>query len=269
VSKNLIYQYYITRDEQDLLLEYGPDYHHQLNAAKIGRFKMKQYADLIGADYLFSSEEWKFAEKGSMKWGLDIFFERLRIIYDESFDEYDHVLFADCDVVPITRDNIFDECIGDVCGVFEREFAPYTSGWEVNEEVYKTIQKKFAQHGVNIPYKDGHIPIFNCGMYVMSREGRLKCRKLLDDYKEWYDESLKNVQWVLCDEFWLSCMLMKYPEISFQNLDRRWNGRSYTFAHEEILLNKFIHYHFQPEKHRLVAHWKHDYNEELDIPVSS
>lgn len=268
MSKNLIYQYYITRPEEELLVEYGEDYQNQIDAMKVGTFKMKKYADSIGADYFFADEEMFLVEKGELPNRLEIFFERLRIIYDESFDKYDKVLFADCDVVPDTHDNIFDECIGDVCGVYEHEWGEYYASWEEYQHLYDIIHKKYKKHGVDTPKMRGHLPIFNCGMYVMTREGRLKCRELLDDWREWYDVEFEHQPWVLNDQFWLSCQLMKYPQIVYQNLDRRWNGRSLNNTHYQILVNKFIHYHYQAEKHRLVNHWKHEYNEESDIPIS-
>jgi len=118
--KNLIFQYIILSDTVDERGELGgrkrSDVYREM--ADISRRSFEIYAKKLDCDYLFSEEQ--VLTKGHDN-PVSYLFECLRVIYDESFDKYDKVLFLDTDIVCNTSENIFDQSEAEVFGVYESD----------------------------------------------------------------------------------------------------------------------------------------------------
>ena len=96
MMRNLVYQYYIPYESFDA--DMGgikmPDW------AMAGSRSAKAYADHCGAEYLLSHERF-FTH-------IDPRLDSLKIIYDKFYDQYDHILSIDLDMLIGTKENIFD-----------------------------------------------------------------------------------------------------------------------------------------------------------------
>ena len=125
--RNLIYQYWIGEIE--------PCAVHGTNA-------MAAYADRIGAEYIFEHNP-KFISEMVTKWASH--YSALRPVFDESFHEYDNVLFADCDVFPVEglTTNIFDEPCADI-GICE----------EIGEPAFRKNDPNFDEYYDNFYLTD-------------------------------------------------------------------------------------------------------------------
>ena len=107
--RNLIFQYFIPyNDHQTHLNESGIGLPSWVN---IGKTSAEKYAEVIGAEYMFSDQKFMFSE-------LNVF-ESLRVIFNKKFDEYDNVLVLDVDMIINTKENIFDIPVGDIAMVHE------------------------------------------------------------------------------------------------------------------------------------------------------
>ncbi len=118
--KNLVFQYYIPYEmgDRDLGGVDLPDW------AQAGRRSAQAYAKYCGAEYVLDHTRY-FEE-------LDPRLDSIKIIFDPKYDEYDHILSVDLDMLMHSqiKDNIFNFDIGDVAMVHELGVHTGTpSGW--------------------------------------------------------------------------------------------------------------------------------------------
>ena len=76
---NLIYQYYEGK---------------VTTGVAAGVLLMKDYAERIGAEYIFDDNQ------GWIK--SNPYYGAFRPVIDPEFDKYDNILFADCDIIPVS-----------------------------------------------------------------------------------------------------------------------------------------------------------------------
>lgn len=219
---NLIYQYW--------------DGNGELTPAIIdGSEAMKYYAERIGVEYIF--EHNPRAMRQFLKMDLPIvspYYSAFKPVWDKTFDAYDKVLFADVDVWPLKHltDNIFDDDVldGGEIGICTEPLAPTlrkkTACPWINHEADLYWAKLMKQgFDIDVPLlEDGSVEIFNSGVVLYSREGRIKARE------RWVkpDDYYYNIIWSELDTFYTidQCYLhamMFYADMDVRRLDNSWN----------------------------------------------
>jgi len=175
--KNLVFQYYIPYEMNDA--DMGgvelPEW------AKAGSRSAQAYADICNAEYLLDHD--RYFEH------IDPRLDSTKIIFDEKWDEYDHILSIDLDMLIATRENIFDIEIGDVAMVHETGVhTGGPSGWMRRVMDAPLYQRGIIAYGKHLFGKDWMFPksslypnerfrYLNGGLQLWSREGRQKARK--------------------------------------------------------------------------------------------
>ena len=177
--KNLVFQYYIPYESFDA--DMGgvrlPEWAHA------GSRSAKAYADYCGADYELSHD--RFFEQ------IDPRLDSIKIVFDTKYDEYDHILSIDLDMLIHANvgENIFEKDIKDVAMV--HELGVHTggpAGW-LSRVMYQPLYKRgIIAYGKHLWGDDWMFPksklypnekfrYMNGGLQLWSKEGRLKARK--------------------------------------------------------------------------------------------
>ena len=219
--RNIIYQYWD-----------GPI----TSAVKAGVAAMKKYADQINADYVFEDNpQWQTTlGKYSPHYGA------FKPLYDKRYDEYDYILFADVDVLPIDNltQNIFEQFYRDPSidlGICEEWKQPeIRSKFSVaginsqNDIIWANIvDKRFS---ITVPRTvDGKVRVFNSGVVVYSKNGRLKARETFVPFNEYVSLINNNnlPSFYTCDQPYLCAMM---ESINYQLMDYKWNSPVYYVA---------------------------------------
>lgn len=171
---NLIYQYYLPYKTNETKPKW----------VDIGVQSAKDYANTIGVEYMFHDKPW-------MNSSINVF-ESLRLIFDESFDQYDNILLLDVDMIVNTTENIFDIPVADVGmvhehGVSNRTPVPgaafdYTFWNNYFHHPFRGIVS-YAQRYLSPSFvwkkhtKDPFV-LYNGGLQLWSKGGRIKARNL-------------------------------------------------------------------------------------------
>jgi lipopolysaccharide biosynthesis glycosyltransferase len=189
--KNLIYQTFINSDN------YIPKF------ARISTIAFTEYAEKHGAEYQFNN-----ISKLNPKSSIPEWYERYILIYDESFDEYDNILYVDSDIFPINMDeNIFDIDYGGIAAYPLQD-----------EEVHgKKEKNNFCQY-----YECAFEGWYNTGTLLMNREMRQRMREEffpIDDIPE-KEHSMRLLNY---DEAWFT-INMKLNGFPITHLHRKWNS---------------------------------------------
>lgn len=210
--KNLIYQYWD-----------GP-----INSGAIyGSQVMRQYADRIGATYIFEINPRFRTDLGN----YSAHYGQFKIVYDAMFDEYDNVLFADTDVFPIhnLQENIFDGFSADI-GICTEEYQPkarITSNNHINsknDEAWAASLK--SKWGVDMPRTDGGLlKVYNSGLVLYSRKGIQAMRDRFIPFHEYvrfiFSRGLPD--FYASDQGYLHAML-EVAHLDYIELDNGWNS---------------------------------------------
>jgi hypothetical protein len=188
---------------------------------------MREYATRIGADHIFEENP---------RWQTNLgvtshYFGAFKPIFDGQYDEYDNILFADVDVIPTEdlSENIFEPFYGTDfdMGIVEEWHQPdmrskYNVGGitTANDDRWAKIVK-FA-YGVDVPRdKLGRVKVYNTGVVVYTKSGRLNAQKKLGSFGGY----IKNVKglpvFYLNDQPYLHAM-MQNLNVSF--MDYKWNS---------------------------------------------
>ena len=130
--KNLVFQYYIPYESFDADMG-GIKLPEWANA---GSRSAKAYADYCGAEYLLSHD--RFFDQ------IDPRLDSIKIVFDEKYDEYDHILSIDLDMLIHSGvgENIFEKDIKDVAMV--HELGVHTggpAGW-LSRVMYQPLYKR-------------------------------------------------------------------------------------------------------------------------------
>jgi len=254
-NMNLIFQYLITNPDLDE--KRGPiegrsrtEVYKEMTDISSRSFQI--YADQIGSDYLFSDEP-VYTKNDIGRDNVVPLFECLRVIYDESFDKYDKVLFADTDIVVNTDQNIFDVSDSEVYGVLESDIRTENTGgyntWDYDESVFRQFCEKYEWHDVPItpsfpPSHPSRLTILNTGVVVWTREARLRARELFDDWRWWYFEGPQVHMSIMNDQPYISGQLMKH-DFDLGTIDQTWNDTPTHYFNpdgEKALGSNFLHY---------------------------
>jgi lipopolysaccharide biosynthesis glycosyltransferase len=221
--RNLIVQYY---DQKPL-----PKW------AEISKNKFKIYADKVKADYLFYDE---------MEFCPEVpYFENLNIVYNERFMDYNNILYVDVDVIPENmEENIFDELIEDIGMIPEyKPVGMNADPFHMLPNVEMEFRKQCFRIGAPVkrpasaraPYL-----MFNSGVMLWSREGRMKARKRFGWWKDWYDGC--DMSQLKLDQPFITSQVVKY--LDYTELALKWNCFPKFRFHEGMAPKEmnFVHY---------------------------
>jgi lipopolysaccharide biosynthesis glycosyltransferase len=245
---NLVYQCYIS----DRKL---PDF------VTISTDSLKYYADKVSADYIFTRNT--SIEKIN---GRDIsaYFNILNIIYDKWFDQYDDILYVDCDVIAdIDAQNIFEierNRVIDIIAVPERRIptAHFSPGF-LDTERRKPFEEKYKFHSMD-PYLNGtrkHIRQLNTGVILFTKKGRKKFRDNVE-INEWYDWFSTGPQntYLINDQPFLNANFDKH-KFNVKELDDIWNQPAAWYKMAPCPKSHF--YHFSNADKWFIKFFAHDH----------
>lgn len=204
--RNLIYQTYISKTQTT------PKF------ALISKYAFEQYAEKHGAEYIFND---KLSFESNLKTAS--YYQRYQLFLDESFDEYDDILYVDSDVYPHNMDaNIFDiETTGIAC-MPERDEPRknWYPGIIHRKDKRDLIDKFWAHYGV-VPekFEDGQYRWYNTGVLLLSKEMRKKMREQFTPFEEAPENISKDINY---DEAWFGVNIT-LTELPVTILDPTWN----------------------------------------------
>lgn len=254
-NMNLIFQYLITNpdlDEKRGPIEGRSRTEVYKEMADISSRSFQMYAHTIGADYLYSNEA-VYTRNEIERDNCVPLFECLRVIYDESFDKYDKILFVDTDIVANTDQDIFTVSDAEVYGVLESDIRTENKGgynsWDYNDSNFQKFREKYEWHDIPIvpsvpPNEPSRLTILNTGVVVWTREARLRARELFDDWKWWYFEGPQLHMSVMNDQPYISGQLMKH-DFDLGTIDQVWNDTPTHYSDpdgKKALSANFLHY---------------------------
>ena len=214
---NLIYQYF----DGDITPE-----------VEAGVHLMTEYAKTVGVEYMFEHNtdflqtHYQYTT-GNRIQNNDVYFGSLKPLLDPRFDQYDKILYADVDVLPIEglTDNIFDELTGEV-GVVEETF---------HDRIPPTKLKKLKEWKEEVAVVDVS---FNSGVVLYSKQIREKARNWFDlpKYVEWMIDKaprLNDFENRMPDEYFLTAQpylqyMLHKNNADIQLLSQDWNGHIWT-----------------------------------------
>ena len=207
---NLIYQYW-----QGTLTE----------GNKAGTQLMKEYADRIGVEYQFELNPNWSKDLGSYTPHYNAF----KFIYDTSYDKYDSILFADCDVIPVSdlEENIFDEFTSDI-GICEEHMMPnlrqkYNIGGITGENDNRWCRIVEPLYDIEFPRDLQSRPrVFNSGVVLYSRQGRQEAREKFVGFQDYLREIRHLPAFYSADQNYLNAMMLKF---NWQLMDYKWNSQ--------------------------------------------
>ena len=211
-------------------------------SCRAGVAAMKIYADRIGADYLFEENPRFVTNLG----GYSPHYGSFKPIFDASFDKYDNVLFCDTDIFPVDglTESIFDNFVADV-GICTEPLQPKlrkeTPGriTSAHDERWASIIK--GKWNADMPRnEDGLLKVYNSGVVMWSRKGRMKAKEKFVPFKE-YVNLIKStpglIAFYTADQNYLHAMLT-VAGMDYVDLNNGWN--SYIHYIKEPKTNKKV-----------------------------
>ena len=213
--KNLIYQFW-TGDM--------PPY------AKMGQKLVKAYASKAGAEYRFDRNPGFFKGKRAR------YYHCLRPVFDQSFHEFDRVLFLDMDIFPVQSADpgIFELDLADIAMAAERlqpELRETVAGRvnARNDRRWQWICEKFF--GSNIPTdQKGRPLVYNSGVILFSKQGMAKAHKTFSNIRTYIAtmKILRLCEFYRLDQNYLGCNAFR-KGIEFTELSQVWNSQIHIF----------------------------------------
>ena len=222
--KNLVFQYYIPYESFDA--DIGgirlPEWAHA------GSRSAKAYADYCGTEYVLSHD--RFFDQ------IDPRLDSIKIVFDEKYDEYDHILSIDLDMLIHSGvgENIFEKEIKDVAMV--HELGVHTggpAGW-LSRVMYQPLYKRgIIAYGKHLwgedwmfpkskLYPDEKFRYMNGGLQLWSKEGRLKARKHFTSV----DNYILHTRYT--EQMYINLQLSQ-PIFEVTELDTHWNRMPYQW----------------------------------------
>lgn len=263
---NVIFQYMITGDDCDSRgpIKEIPNRSRSAvyrEVADLSAHSFKKYANKLGATHHYSKKQ---VTTAGISGHTVLLFEVLRLVYDEMYDEFDNLLFADTDIVCNTEEDIFEMHVQsgkDVSGIMESSIHisrgmngdkleyPYAS-WDAADPQYELICSKYKRLGYPVvPVEEegvnpSRVHIMNTGVHVWTREARLKARKLFDPWLDYMKdgEEHKDPFWLNNDQPYLSAQLVKHG-LSINHINQTWNDSPPHYRRwEDWKDQNFLHY---------------------------
>jgi hypothetical protein len=249
MAKNLIFQCWI---DEDYKFDNVPEY------AEVSKLYVEEYAKKCEADYKFYHDAF-FHEYSIF---LHTTHEKMRIIYDESLDEYDNVVYVDTDIIPHSQaPNIFDEMKGKGVGVYVENFekgsfasscVPWNCEPDSPMESHSTLPHRlFDLNGVahkirkqkvnNISWQNNEYIVkwYNTGVMYWSREDRIRAREEWDHFYNFRQLCAKK--FVDSDEGWFNVQALKY-DWEFNDIPVEWNCMPDFYTPENVPKANLYHF---------------------------
>lgn len=214
--RNLIYQYYD-----------GPV--HPGTKASVGL--MSQYAKAVGADHLFEQNPLWLRKQGINLGRYTPHYGQFKVVFDPHFEQYDNVLFLDTDIFPIDglTENIFDIDVGDI-GICTEGLQPDLRK-KISGPICHTADERWASvikrvYDKNMPRRaDGLLKVYNSGVVLYSKQGRLSCRERFVPFIEFHRQITSHgiSDFYASDQGYLHAML-EVAQLNWIELDPGWNS---------------------------------------------
>lgn len=198
------------------------------NAA--GSILMKEYADRIGSEYIFEhNPRWqKNLGPYSPHYGA------FKPIFDHKMSQYDYVLFADTDVIPVDdlNENIFEQFLDTsydigICEEYKASTTRLHTKFHINntndEKWYKIVENTFScvvqRDSMNLPR------VINSGVVLYSKNGMEKFRNKYIPFQTYVNLIAKHrlPSFYQCDQPYLQLMI-DYGDLDYKMMDYRWNS---------------------------------------------
>ena len=210
--KNLIYQYWDGKLFPGVIA--GVD-------------RMKEYADIIGVEYLFEHNSKFVTNLGTYSPHYGSF----KPIYDEKFHVYDNVLFTDTDVFAVEglKENIFENFSAEM-GICTEPYQPKSRA-ERTGHISGVMDEKWAatiktQWNVDMPRtSEGLLKVYNSGVVMYSNRGLLKAKEKFIPFLEYINLIRSNgiSNFYTADQNYLHAML-KGADMDYVELGIEWNS---------------------------------------------
>jgi lipopolysaccharide biosynthesis glycosyltransferase len=234
--KNLIIQYYHSADL--------PKW------AEFGSRRFNQYATHVGCEYQIKTEP-AFSPEVS-------YFEHLDLIYNNIYDEYDNILYADTDVIvnSLTQ-NIFETKFADVAMMPEhRDSRMNCNPWGISSKTERDYKKAAKMFGLSIAKSkvyNTNFLMFNSGVILWSNMGRRKAKDLFMNWKDWY-KKVKGHQMNL-DQPYINSQVTNL--LDYTELDLKWNCFPPVRFENNQLPSDAVFVHYTGQKKKFILE---DYN---------
>lgn len=190
---------------------------------------IKKYAADIGVDYLFEDNPGWVKNLGT----YSPHYGQFKCVYsDETFGEYDNILFLDCDVFPIDglKESIFDGVSSDI-GICTEDYQiinrPLTKGGQINgawdEKWAEAMHLRWKVQMPRTP--EGLLKVYNSGVVLYSRSGINKIRQSFSRFNEYVDyvSSCKLPRFYQSDQNYLHAMMF-INHLNVTEMDSGWNS---------------------------------------------
>lgn len=193
---------------------------HMESYAKKSSDYFKKYAEIHGSDYELHQELYEFEDTPDH----EEYFQWMRVIYDEKYDEYDDILCVDNDISILDYDN----------NIFKNKI----KGCEIHAVIDSEINQYFK-------YK-----YINTGMLLMSKEFRIYVRNnfispkqfqvnLINNLKEIEDYTFLPKVYFTLDEYYLNKEIQRL-KCNIKYKDYKWNT---LYSNKQNVKNVvFLHY---------------------------
>lgn len=213
----------------------GPE--TQGNVAGVKR--MKEYAQRVGLDHVYEHNPRWIKSRGMDLGQYTPHYGAFKPVFDGRYDDYDFILFADTDVVPVDglKEIIFEQFDGTdyEIGVCEEWNAPQTRTkhniagiTSANDEKWAKIVEEeycFDETQTFPRTHDNLLRIFNSGVVVYTKKGREVAQHGFRRFDE-YVKLIKNnglPPFYTCDQPYLHAMLFDV-KFKWKLMDYKWNS---------------------------------------------
>lgn len=180
------------------------------------------YADKYNVDYIMDfrrhlDKEYNFSftlPNGDNIYELPYFYEKIRLFFDDSFDEYDKIVYVDSDIlINDWSENIFDIPIDGIAMV-----------------------------------QDLDLKHFNTGVIITTKAFRQSVRNLFEqNWMKWIHEQPVKRFCLLTDEYYLN-HLLTFHNINVTMLEQKWN----IWYRDRARYKEHTFYHFSNDDKKYI-----------------
>lgn len=226
--------------------------------AQAGNDNMRAYAERVGAQYRMDRD-------GNFMGAHSRYFDLLRPVYDDWFDQFDRVLFVDLDVFAVDglTESIFGEPCADIGMCEEPGMPEYRDGRKkhingASDRVWATLVRGAWDSDIPRDSK-GRVRVFNSGVVMFTREGIRAARESFVPVTDYVD-SINTVRlsgFYGIDQNYMDAMVHRSP-IDFTELSPEWNRQVHgkddgTTYDERTPDTKFVHIQLSGADHNDAA----------------
>lgn len=189
----------------------------------------KEYAERIGADYRLD-ENPGIASKNT---DVPNYYEKLNMLFDDAFLEYDRVLYVDLDVFPVAGcdEDVFHALRDhEDLGVCQEPIQPklrttVALGGGIdsqNDERFAKLVKE--NYGTDLPRNSYNLlKVYNSGMMLWSRQGIMKARDKFDKIQNYVNimRRANMPRFYHLDQNYVHAMMCTH--LDYQEMRKGWN----------------------------------------------